>query len=193
MAKDKQGKLFVVSACSGAGKTSIVDTYLKKTDKDIKKVITYTSRHLRTREVNGIDYLFISEGEFESRIQKNFFFEWSKAYGNYYGISAKEFECLEAGRSLMVVVDIAGAKTLKKKIPGATLIWIEVASIDELKKRLGLRNSDRPEHVERRLIMANDEIHEIGTNNFFDYIVVNKSFDRAVSDFEKIIESALAL
>lgn len=189
------GKLFIVSACSGAGKTTLVTQVIKQLAANgysISRVITYTSKEPRANEVNGIDYHFISVQEFEQRIKDGFFLEWSNAYGPYYGSPLSLIQELEAGASSLLIVDLVGARSIAKKVDGAVLIWLSVKNIDSLKKRLFMRNTENFDQITQRLVRAHEELHDEQALEIFNYTVMNERLENALSELKFIIKSELA-
>ncbi len=187
------GKLFVVCAPSGAGKTSLVAALLGSVGQQLglSHVITYTSRTPRLGEASGIDYHFIAAQEFEAKAQKGFFLEWSGAYGNYYGSPRSILQDLERGASYIMILDRAGVNEVRKLTIGAVCIWIEVPSVEILRERLMGRGTDSLEQVERRLILAKQEIAQERENRLCRHHILNDSFETAVEKIKDIIYQEL--
>src|SRR6476620_10453002 len=150
-----QGKLFVISAPSGAGKTTLVNALLHEVGDSLslKRVITYTTRSMGLGEEPGVDYHFISVQEFEHKIQQRFFLEWSVVYGTYYGSPASLIAQCKEGSSSILIVDSLGAQTVRAQVPDAIFIWIYTKGIDVLRERLILRGRDSQEKIEKRLLL----------------------------------------
>jgi guanylate kinase len=182
------GKLFVISAPSGAGKTTLVQHSLERLREScvISRVVTYTTKEPREGEaVQGVDYHFISQAEFEKKIGEGFFIEWSSAYGHYYGSPSSLVEYMAKGHSFILIVDRAGAGRIKEAIPEAVLIWIYTSSIEVLKKRLIARGGDSPEQIEKRLALAVSEIEQETVRPSYNFHVLNEDFYESV---EKLCE-----
>ena len=133
-------KLFIVVAPSGAGKTTLVEAVLKNplVGSRLQKIITYTTRAPRDKEIHGQDYYFISEAEFEEKIEANFFIEHSFVYNKYYGSSCSDMNKADEDKenSLIAILDFSGAKEVKKRIPAAITIFIEPPSFSVLEQRI---------------------------------------------------------
>lgn len=187
------GTLFVISASSGAGKTSLVTEALKRLKKelDISRVVTYTSRDPRSNEVNGVDYHFLAKEEFSKKEYDDFFLETSKAYDHSYGSPATIPDDLKRGKSLVVITDRTGARALAKEAPGSILIWITVPDFDTLKKRIKSRGTEDAKQTEKRLKLAQQEMDEEQKQPLFQYHLVNDEFDRAVAELMLIINEEI--
>ncbi|MDR3646636.1 MAG: hypothetical protein P4L22_03790 [Candidatus Babeliales bacterium] len=181
------GKIFVISASSGAGKTTLVNLVLEKLKPTIyiDKVITYTTREPRKSEVPGLDYHFICKEEFLLKIEEGFFIEWSQVYGNYYG-SPKYILDELPNKSWILILDFAGAKTIKESVHDSVLIWIEILSLEILEQRLKLRG-DLPEQIQKRLMLAKNEFELINKNLIFDYKFKNDVLKDSITCLEQII------
>jgi guanylate kinase len=182
-----RGNLFVVVAPSGAGKTSLVNELLKR-EPNIHLSISYTTRAPRDGERDGREYHFVERTAFEGMIASGDFLEHANVYGNYYGTSRKWIEQeLEGDHDVLLEIDWQGARQVKKLFPHAVGISILPPSIEELRKRLEGRGKDSPETIGRRMAVARDEIkHALD----FEYIIVNESFDVAVTDLQSIVRAA---
>ena len=180
------GILYIVSAPSGAGKTSLVKALLKA-DGAIRLSISYTTRAPRPGEANGRDYHFVSRERFESMLGQQEFLESAEVYGNYYGTSRTGIERdLAEGRDILLEIDWQGAAQVKQDFPGAASIFILPPSFNALRTRLAGRGQDSAEVIERRLAAAAEEVGHAGE---FDYIIVNDDFDEALSDLTAIARS----
>lgn len=176
------GLLMVVSAPSGAGKTTISREILRLLP-NIRFSVSSTTRPPRPGEVDGKDYEFISEAEFRERISRGDFVEWVENYGHLYGTSKKTLEAfLEEGYDLILDIEARGARTIRKSYPQAIFIFILPPSFSELKSRLLLRGESAPV-MERRLRSSLDEIRE---SLWYDYIVFNEELEGAVDQFRSI-------
>jgi guanylate kinase len=190
----KSGKLFILSAPSGAGKTTLAHKLIERCGErySIERVITYTSKKPRSSEIHGKDYHFISEQEFKEKMREGFFLEWSTTYGAYYGSPREILEHMAQGRSYIAIVDRAGAKALKSCVESATLIWIVPPTLDTLKARLQARDQDSAETIKYRLQLAQKELEEEEKNSFFTHTIVNDSIEDALQALENLIEKELA-
>jgi guanylate kinase len=180
---NEQGLFIVVSAPSGAGKTSICKEVLKMLP-NIRFSVSYTTRPPRPKEEDGKDYYFISDFEFKKRIAEGEFAEWAENFGYLYGTSGKTMkDFLEKGYDLILDVDPRGARELKKNYPGGIFVFVLPPSIDELKVRLRQRGFEEEKNIEKRFQKAMDEIKEIV---WYDYIVINDSLNSAIDNLRSI-------
>lgn len=191
----KSGMLFIISAPSGAGKTSLITALLAQDSfKNILNcVITYTTRSPRSGDVNGKDYHFIQEAEFLGLIEKGFFAEWSTAYGTYYGTPISLLQELTQGYSRVLIVDRAGAQSMLKVFPDAVLIWIAPPSIEVLRERLIARSTENTAQIERRMALARQEIENEAQNPLYSHTIVNDLFEISLNSLKNIIILALNL
>jgi len=185
---NNKGKLFVFSAPSGAGKTTIVRNVLKSFPEFIFS-ISATTRKKRRVETEGKDYFFISEEEFKKKIESNDFVEWEKFYGYYYG-TLKSFvnEQIIKGKTLVFELDVKGAVSLHNAYPDAVLIFISPPSIGELEKRLKNRRTETEEDYKKRIERAE---MEMGYKDKFDYVVINSDLESAKNEVEMIIKKEI--
>jgi len=175
--------LFVLSAPSGTGKTTVADRLLKSCPK-VKRIITTTTRPRREGEVHGVDYIFIDREEFERKIEEGYFLEYANVYGHYYGTPKDQvLKNEEEGIDSLLVIDVQGAKKVKDAYPESVLIFLMPPSIEELRRRLLGRGYGR-ENLEQRLQKAEEEI---ACARHFDYIVVNEFIDKTVEALHMII------
>ena len=187
-----RGKLFIVSAPSGAGKTSLIKEALKRLNKyKISKVITYTVRQPRTGEVNGIDYHFITKEDFTNKISENFFLESTDYIGKLYASPISTLDDLELGESKVLIVDRQGAKSLAKINKDSVYIWITPPNISDLKKRLLKRGTESSAQIEVRLKAAHEEMEEEVRHRIFQYHVINDVFEDSINSIISIIESVI--
>lgn len=184
----KKGKIIAVASPSGGGKTTIVRRILKQFPELIFSV-SATTRPKRPDEIHGADYFFISEDEFKQRIENDEFVEWERFYDYYYG-TFKSFisENIEEGRSLVLEVDVKGALSLKKIYPESNLIFIDPPSLDELIKRLKIRNTESPEDFQKRIDRAKMELE---LKEKFDFIVENKVLEKASEEAISLVSKIL--
>lgn len=181
---DNKGKLFVFSAPSGSGKTTIVREILKNFENLIFSV-SATTRKKRENEVDGKDYFFIDEKEFKRKIDNNEFIEWERFYDYYYG-TLKSFvdDKIQKGVSVLLEVDVKGALNIKKKYPASILIFIAPPNKEVLKQRLINRKTETKEDLEKRIRRAEMELQ---FQEKFDYVVVNSELEDAVESVKDII------
>jgi len=181
-----QGVLYVVSAPSGAGKTSLVKALLKA-DPAIRLSISYTTRTPRPGETDGRDYHFVSRERFESMLAEGEFLEHAEVYGNFYGTSKGSISRdLNAGHDLLLEIDWQGAEQVRQHFPRSASIFILPPSFNALRTRLAGRGQDSDEVIERRLAAA---AHDVAHAEAFDYIIVNDDFDHALLDLVAITRS----
>lgn len=179
----KGGTIFVLSAPSGTGKTTICEILIRSLP-NLKMSISHTTRKPRTGERDGIDYFFIDKEVFETMIKNDDFIEWAEVYGNFYGTSKKIInELLQSGNDILLDIDIQGAKNIKKTYPDSVLIFILPPSLEELEKRLKYRKEEI-DTIKMRLNKAKEEISQY---KIYDYLVVNDDLDKAVKEILCII------
>lgn len=180
------GTLFVISAPSGAGKTSLVAEMLRA-DQKLGVSVSHTTRPMREGEKDGFNYHFVSRGEFESMIGRGDFLEHADVFGNYYGTSQVWVrEMLARARDVILEIDWQGAGQVRHLIPECVSIFIVPPSPEILRDRLVGRGTDAPEVVERRLSEAREECRHVAE---FDYLVVNDDFREALADLLAIVRS----
>lgn len=173
------GTLFVISAPSGAGKTSLVAEMLRA-DQKLGVSVSHTTRPMREGEINGVNYHFVSREEFEAMIGRGDFLEHADVFGNYYGTSQVWVrETLASGRDVILEIDWQGAAQVRRLIPECVSLFIVPPSSEILRDRLVGRGTDAAEVVERRLAEAREECRHVGS---FDYLVVNDDFHEALAD-----------
>ncbi len=181
-----KGVLYIVSAPSGAGKTSLVKALLK-TDPAIRLSVSYTTRVPRPGETDGRDYHFVSRERFEAMLAEGEFLEHAEVYGNFYGTSKGVIaRDLDAGRDILLEIDWQGAAQVKAHFPQSASIFILPPSFNALRTRLNGRGQDSAEVIERRLAAA---AHDVAHAGAFDYIIVNDDFDHALQDLVAITRS----
>ncbi|MCL1886428.1 MAG: guanylate kinase [Betaproteobacteria bacterium] len=179
--------LFIVTAPSGAGKSSLLQA-LTKLDSTLGLSISHTTRPPRPGEENGREYHFTTLSNFLEKQRNGEFLESAEVHGNYYGTSRHAIlERLTAGKDTLLEIDWQGALQIKKLIPGAISIFILPPSIATLEKRLHHRGQDSPEIIAKRLHAANGEISHVSE---FDYVIINDDFDFALSQLMAIIKAA---
>ncbi len=182
--KRERGRLFIVSAPSGAGKTTLCDALLKRVPGMVRSV-SYTTRQARNGEKNGIDYHFISKQEFEKGIEEGRWAEWAKVHDNYYGTSADFIEsALDSKTDVLLNIDVQGAKQLFSRYPDSTGIFIMPPSIEELRRRLEARGTDSREAIEKRLRAAGSEMAE-SVN--YHHVILNDDLQTAIDELVKVV------
>ena len=182
----EQGTLYVISAPSGAGKTSLVGEMLRK-DAGLGVSISHTTRPMREGEQDGVNYHFVSRDEFEAMIARGDFLEHADVFGNYYGTSQVWVrETLATGQDVILEIDWQGAEQVRRLIPECVGIFIVPPSAAVLRERLVGRGTDAPEVIERRLTEAAEECRHAVE---FDYLVVNDDFDQALAELLSIVRS----
>lgn len=181
----RRGKLFVISGPSGAGKGTLRRELFKALPELVYSV-SVTTRRPRAGEVNGVDYFFISQSDFERMRDNGELLEWAEVHGNLYG-TPKSFveEKLKEGKSVVLEIDVQGALQVKRRFPEAILIFILPPSTEELASRLRGRGTETPEELEIRLKNAS---LEIGQRELYDYAIVNDEINRASSELIDIVK-----
>ena len=180
------GQLYVISAPSGAGKTSLVKALLESTS-NLEVSVSHTTRDIRPGEINGINYHFIEESEFTSIRDANGFFEWAHVFGNFYGTSRQTVqERLADGVDIILEIDWQGARQVKSLVNDAISIFVLPPSTAELRQRLTNRGQDNDEIIEGRMQAARDEITHYKEA---DFIVLNDNFESALSDLQSIVRT----
>ncbi|TVS14531.1 MAG: guanylate kinase [Gammaproteobacteria bacterium] len=186
MADQAPGSLFVLSAPSGAGKTSLVRALLER-DAGIEVSVSHTTRPRRTGETDGVNYHFVTPDVFEHMQGQDAFLEHARVFGNLYGTSrAWVAERLAAGGDVILEIDWQGAEQIRTRLPEAVGIFILPPSLQTLAKRLEGRGQDNPDVIQRRLAEARLEMSH---HRHYDYLVVNDDFDDALADLCAIIRT----
>ncbi len=185
----KKGKIIAVSAPSGGGKTSVVKQVLRDFP-EIVFSVSVTTRPKRKNEVDGVDYFFVDDKEFERRIENNEFIEWERFYDYYYG-TLKSFvdDNISAGKSVLFEVDVKGALSLKKIYPDSHLIYIDPPSFEELVKRLKNRKTESEDDLQKRIDRAK---MELSYKPQFDYIFVNDELNKVYKNVKSLIKEILS-
>ncbi len=178
-----RGSLYIVSAPSGAGKTSLVGKLIEL-DSRIKVSVSSTTRDKRPGEENGVNYHFLKIEEFQTKISQGDFLEHAQVFDNFYGTSQSSVEeQLNSGKDVILEIDWQGAQQVRALMPHATSIFILPPSLEELKKRLTGRGTDSDDIIERRMA---DAVSELSHYPEFDYIVINNNFDIALKELHSI-------
>ncbi|NMR27588.1 guanylate kinase [Pseudoalteromonas sp. NEC-BIFX-2020_015] len=181
-----RGNLFILSAPSGAGKSSLINALLAKYS-DMKVSVSHTTRSPRPGEENGAHYHFVNVDEFKSLIEKNDFFEWAQVFDNYYGTSKQAIEeQLAAGIDVFLDIDWQGAQQLRKLVDDIETIFILPPSKAELESRLNNRGQDSQEVIASRMAKAQSETSHYDE---YDYVVVNDDFASALNEIETIVQA----
>jgi len=184
MGTQPYGRLYVVSAPSGAGKTSLVKALMER-EPELRFSVSYTTRAPRANEVEGRDYHFITPDKFRRMVERGEFLEHAQVFDNFYGTARETVrEALAAGKLLLLEIDWQGAQQVRASMPAAHSIFILPPTRRALEERLTARSTDSPEVIRRRLQDAQRDIaHWIE----FDYVVINDGFEQAVTDFQAIV------
>ncbi|MBF0209442.1 MAG: guanylate kinase [Desulfamplus sp.] len=186
--KSKRGKIFVVSAPSGAGKTTLCTKILDRF-KELAYSVSHTTREPRAGEKDGVDYFFITTDEFKKKIEQNLWAEWAEVHGNFYGTSLKFIEdSIAKGRDLLLDIDVQGAKQFKASFPEAITIFIMPPSIETLQERLIKRGKDSDSIIEKRIKNA---ANEIAQSSFYEHIIVNDDLNLAEHKMVELIASKI--
>jgi len=178
------GLLFVVSAPSATGKTTVVEQLVQVLP-GLRMSRSYTSRAARPGEENGVDYNFISRDEFEAMIARDAFLEWADVFGHYYGTGRDETRArLTAGEDLVLVIDVQGARQVRERLPQTVAIFMLPPSFEVLEQRLRKRSKDPEPAMVRRLETARREVDAVEA---YDYVVVNDLLERCVGELAGIV------
>jgi len=180
-------KLFVISGCSGVGKGTVINEFMKRNSSDFILSVSCTTRNPRQGEVDGINYFFISKEEFEQNIGDDKFLEYANFAGNYYGTKKKYIkEKFDQGYNIILEIETNGALQVKEKMPESVLIFIAPPSIEELEHRLRGRHTEDEETIQKRLAQVKIELER---SQKYDYTVINDNIERAVEEIESIVKS----
>ncbi len=181
----KKGHLFVISAPSGTGKSTVLSSVRKRLD-DFHFSVSYTTRKLRGEEREGIDYHFVERDEFMEMVAKGAFVEWAEVHGNLYGTPIAPIEeAISAGRNMLFDIDVQGGMAIKSAFPDAVTIFLLPPSIEELRMRLSGRGTDSSEQIELRLRNARAEMK---FKDKYDYCIVNDDVERASTELTNLID-----
>jgi guanylate kinase len=184
MSSKSRGLLFVVSAPSGAGKTTLVERLVDETP-NLKMSRSYTSRTARQGEIDGVDYNFVTRERFEAMVGAGEFLEWSDLFGNLYGTSAADTErALESGSDVVLVIDVQGARQVRRRGAETTAIFVMPPSLEVLEQRLRGRSKDSEEAIQRRLRVARQEVAAFAE---YDFLVINDELAAAVDRLRSIV------
>jgi guanylate kinase len=179
-----RGLLFIVSAPSGAGKTTVVERLVEQVP-HLKMSRSYTSRAARPGETDGVDYNFITRARFEEMIGGGEFLEWAEVFGNLYGTAKADTErLLASGEDVVLVIDVQGARQVRRAGIESTAVFLMPPSFTVLEQRLRGRSKDSDDAVQRRLLVARTEVAAFGE---YDYVVVNDELPAAVDRLRSIV------
>jgi guanylate kinase len=180
----EQGKLFVISAPSGTGKTTLCRRLLEQIS-GISFSISYTTRDPRQGEFDGIDYHFVTRNRFEEMVSADAFLEWARVYGNFYGTSKSEvLSRLEMGEDVLLDIDVQGARQVRRLFPEAILIFLLPPSWSVLEARLRDRGSEDSSRLKLRMANAKSELEAM---HEYDFVVINDDLSRAAEDLKSIV------
>ncbi len=180
------GNLFIITAASGAGKTSLIKALLAK-DEHLKLSISHTTRNPRPSEVNGVDYHFVDDATFLRMLGEAQFLESAEVHDARYGTSQSAIEApLKAGFDIILEIDWQGAEQVRRLYPHAISIFVLPPSIEALERRLNGRGQDSAEVISKRVAAARTEMRHVGE---FDYVTINDDFDVALQDITAIIRA----
>ena len=181
-----RGRLIVVSGPSGAGKSTLIRASLEEVP-ELAYSVSATTRRPRPGEVDGIDYIFLSRQEFERWIQEGRFLEWAEYSGNLYGTPERKVEeFLDEGKSVILELELQGARQVRVKRPDAVMVFVRAPSLEETRRRLTGRATESEEALESRLATA---VGEVAARDEFDHEVINENRGRARRDMIEKMES----
>lgn len=181
------GTLFIVTAPSGAGKTTLVSGLLER-DPQVRLSVSYTTRAPRAGEVNGQHYHFIDVPGFRALRDKGEFLEWAEVHNNYYGTSKRWLEeQTRAGRDILLEIDWQGAQQVRKVFPKAVGVFILPPSVEELERRLRGRGTDSEDVIARRVLAARGEMRHVAE---FDYVIINEDLPAALEDLVAVVRAS---
>ena len=184
---NRKGRLFIISAPSGTGKSTVINHMIAKRD-DIVLSISATTRKPREGEIDGKSYYFVTREEFAAMIDRGEFLEHAEYIGEFYGTPKKPiYDCISKGKVALLEIEIQGARQVMEKEPDAVSIFIAPPDMGELERRLRGRGTDTEEKLAARLVRA---AHELEEKDNYAHIVVNDSVERAVAEILAIIDNA---
>jgi guanylate kinase len=180
----REGIILIISAPSGAGKTTLCRALMERFP-TMKESVSYTTRPPRAGEIHGEDYFFVSREEFQRMIECDAFAEWAEVHGNLYGTALATIdEARKNGVDLVLDIDCQGARRLKEQIERCVYVFILPPSMEELRRRLEKRSSDAQEVIDRRIERAAGEIREA---RWYDFIIINDNFETAFEELSSIV------
>lgn len=181
------GNLFILSAPSGAGKSSLIHALLGK-HADMKLSVSHTTRAPRAGEVDGVHYHFVSVEQFKALIAEDAFLEWAEVFGNFYGTSKHAIaDLLAQGIDVFLDIDWQGARQIRPQVPGVISVFILPPSVVELERRLNQRGTDSAEVIAKRMQQARSEMSHAGE---YDYMLINDQFQSCFEDFCHVVLAA---
>lgn len=181
---NREGIILIISAPSGAGKTTLCHALLKRFP-HMQESVSYTTRSPRAGEAHGVDYYYVSREEFQRMIDNDAFAEWAEVHGNLYGTALATIEeARKSGIDLVLDIDCQGARRLKEQIERCVYVFILPPSMEELRHRLENRSSDAQEVIDRRIERAAGEIREA---RWYDYIIINDNLEKAFEELSCIV------
>lgn len=184
MKRERQGLLYVISAPSGAGKTTLCRALIDLLP-ELGHSISFTTRLIRAGEVDGVDYHFVSPATFQQMIDSGEFVEWAQVHGNLYGTAVKTLtDACARGRDILLDIDFQGAVQLKKRDIDAVFVFIAPPSFGELERRLRGRATDSADVVTRRIKNAHGEMEQA---KWYDYVIINDDFDVALMELKSVV------
>lgn len=184
--KPSRGQLLIISAPSGAGKTSLIKA-LVDAETRIEVSVSHTTRPMRPGERDGINYYFVSEAEFLSLRDAGAFFEWAEVFGNFYGTGIAQLEArLAEGADVILEIDWQGAQQVRRLLPDSAWAFILPPSVDALKARLQSRGQDNDDTIDVRMSAARSEISHWEEA---DYLIINDDFDTALTELRAVVHS----
>jgi guanylate kinase len=179
------GKLFVITAPSGAGKTSLIDAVMRD-DPTLKISVSYTTRPPRSGEKHGVDYHFVDRATFQAMQRRGEFLESAEVHGNHYGTSRQVIlDAVSRGEDLILEIDWQGAQQVRRLYPDCIGIFILPPSVEELERRMRARGQDSEAVIRQRLENAREELEHAGE---FKYVIINKDFDTARRELAEILQ-----
>lgn len=184
MQKRSRGSIFIISAPSGAGKTTLCTKILDSMD-NLKPSVSFTTRKPRKGEINNRDYTFVSEQEFRMMIGRGEFVEWATVHGNLYGTSRRRLEeIMDSGNDVLLDIDVQGARQIRSSYSAGVFVFVLPPSMEVLRERLEKRKSNTAEDIERRLRRAVDEIKDY---TLYEYVIVNDTLKESAKKLGAII------
>lgn len=179
-----KGNVFIISAPSGAGKTTLCKEIVRIMP-NLRFSVSYTTRKPRSGEVDGRDYIFVDGDTFKGMIDRGEFVEWAEVHGNYYGTSRKDLnDIIKSGQHVILDIDVQGSQQIREQFDGGVYIFVLPPSLNALRKRLEERGQNPPEEIDRRVKRAIEEIREYKR---YDYVIVNNIFEEALDALRSII------
>ena len=184
--KIDRGILLVISGSSGTGKGTVCNS-LRKRRPDLEYSISATTRSPRAGETDGVEYFFLTRDEFKRKIEAGDFLEYADNYGNFYGTPRdKVLEQLNLGKTILLEIDVQGARQVQKNYPDGVFIFLLPPSIEELRRRITGRNSETEESIQKRLSIVNDELE---SGKSYNYVVINDEVEKAVDEICAILDA----